>query len=443
MKEITILFVDDEQSVLNSLKRCLIKEPYQKLFARSGQDALEAMAKVPVQVIVSDMKMPQMDGLALLEQVKKKYPETIRLVLSGFSEVEQIIPAINTGEIYRYISKPLEPLAFKTTLNSAIDFYLLKLDRKQLVKKLKIINQDLLKALNKKEKAEQALEKARLRARKLDSHIQERLLCGQIPKHIKGASIAAFNLSAEHLAGDFYEIIEFAPNRFDILIGDVMGKGTHAALIGAGTKQHFLRVLGQGKEPSPSALVQMVHDQITQSLMELESFVTISYARFDLEHQKLDFIDCGHPPLLHYQALEGSCRFHQGINTPLGFIKEEQIVGNCLDLLPGDIIVFYSDGITEAKSPEGQMFGPESLARFIEKYHTLEPGMMIKKLEEQIKRFVNHKESGSKRIEPKRSSSEKLQPQKILPQKIQDDSTCLIVKLNGAKPNEKNNTLGD
>ena len=71
MKEITILFVDDEQSVLNSLKRCLIKEPYQKLFARSGQDALEAMAKEPVQIIVSDMKMPGMSGLALLEQVKK------------------------------------------------------------------------------------------------------------------------------------------------------------------------------------------------------------------------------------------------------------------------------------------------------------------------------------------------------------------------------------
>lgn len=423
MREITILFVDDEQSVLKSLKRCLIKEPYQKLFVKSGPDALEAMTKEPVHVIVSDMKMPGMNGLALLEQIKKKYPETIRLVLSGFSEVEQIIPAINTGEIYRYISKPLEPLTFKATLNSAIEFYLLKLDKKELVEKLKTTNQDLLKALNRKEQTEQSLEKARIRARTLDSHIQERLLCCQIPKHIKGAGIAALNLSAEHLAGDFYEIIEFAPDHFDIMIGDVMGKGSHAALIGAGTKQHFLRVLGQGEKPSPSTLVQIVHDQITPSLMELESFVTISYARFDLEHQKLDFVDCGHPPLLHFQALEGSCRFHKGINTPLGFLKEEKIVGNCLNLLPGDIIVFYSDGITEAQSPEGRMFGPESLASFIEKYHTLEPLMMIKKLEEQIKEFINFTEFGYNEFVPKKLQS----------QNIQDDSTCIIVKLDGGK----------
>jgi len=409
MIQITILFVDDEQSVLNSLERSLIKEPYKKKFALNGQDALDLMSKEPVHVVVSDMKMPGMDGLSLLKQVKKQFPETIRLVLSGFSEVDLIIPAINAGEIYRYISKPIEPFKFKATIKSAIDMYLLKLDRKQLVEKLKVKNKDLLSALTKKEQAEKALEKARLSARKFDSHIEERLLRGNIPRYIKGADIAALNLSAENLAGDFYEIIDFTPDRFDLIIGDVMGKGTHAALIGAGTKQHFLRVLSQGGNPSLSELVQTVHNQITQSLMELESFVTIFCARFDLKHQKLDFVDCGHLPLLHYQALEGICIFHKGINTPLGFIKEEKIVENSVSLCPGDIIVLYSDGITEAKSPEGIMFESERLERFIERHHTLEPVRIIKKLEEQIKQFIN--------------------PKKLQAPKLQDDCTCIIVKL--------------
>ncbi|RLB68309.1 MAG: hypothetical protein DRH03_10000 [Deltaproteobacteria bacterium] len=105
-KKRCVLFVDDEQRVLKSLKRGLISEPYRALFALSGMEALEILAVEPVQVIVSDMKMPEMNGLELLQEVGRQYPEVIRLVLSGYSHTSTVIAAVNEGRIFRYIIKP-------------------------------------------------------------------------------------------------------------------------------------------------------------------------------------------------------------------------------------------------------------------------------------------------------------------------------------------------
>ncbi len=105
-KKHTVLFVDDEERVLKSLKRGLISEPYRALFALGGKEALEILAAKPVQVVVSDMKMPEMNGLELLQEVARKYPDIIRLVLSGYSHTSTVIAAVNEGRIFRYITKP-------------------------------------------------------------------------------------------------------------------------------------------------------------------------------------------------------------------------------------------------------------------------------------------------------------------------------------------------
>ncbi len=136
MKDISVLFVDDEKSVLSSLERFLISEPYEKLFAQSAEAALDIFKTQKVHVVVSDMKMPKMDGLTFLREIKEKDPATVRIVLSGFSEIAQIIPCINTGEVFRYVTKPIDPEEFKTILYDAIELYLMKRDKQDLVKRL-------------------------------------------------------------------------------------------------------------------------------------------------------------------------------------------------------------------------------------------------------------------------------------------------------------------
>jgi DNA-binding NtrC family response regulator len=124
MESKTVLFVDDEERLLSSLKRGLIDESYKCLFANSGAQALELLSKNTVQVIVTDMRMPEMNGLELLCKVREKYPDIIRIVLSGYTQITTLLTAINEGHIYKYITKPwkLEE-EFKPQIRAALEYY--------------------------------------------------------------------------------------------------------------------------------------------------------------------------------------------------------------------------------------------------------------------------------------------------------------------------------
>jgi DNA-binding NtrC family response regulator len=124
MEKRTVLFVDDEEKVLTSLKRGLLDESYKTLFASSGKEALEILERNQVHVIVTDMRMPEMGGLELLRAVKEEYPNVIRMVLSGYTQVSTLLTAINQGEIFRFITKPwkLEE-EFKPAVRDAVEYY--------------------------------------------------------------------------------------------------------------------------------------------------------------------------------------------------------------------------------------------------------------------------------------------------------------------------------
>jgi putative nucleotidyltransferase with HDIG domain len=104
----TVLFVDDEANILSSLKRLFHPCGYRILTAEGGRQALEIMALEPVDLVISDMRMPEMNGAQFLAQVYERWPETVRILLTGHSEIKDTIDAINQGHIYRYIAKPWE-----------------------------------------------------------------------------------------------------------------------------------------------------------------------------------------------------------------------------------------------------------------------------------------------------------------------------------------------
>ncbi len=104
-KRYRILFVDDEERVLRSLKS-VFRRDYDVFVASSGFDALEILAQEPIDVLVSDQRMPNMTGNELLSLVRQRYPRVVRLLLTGYVDKEAIIDTINEGEIFRYISKP-------------------------------------------------------------------------------------------------------------------------------------------------------------------------------------------------------------------------------------------------------------------------------------------------------------------------------------------------
>ena len=146
-----VLFVDDEVSILSSLRRGLIDEEYTSIFASSGLEALEIMQKQNISVIVSDMKMPGMDGLTLLREIKLKYPKTVRVVLSGYTQLQQLIATVNQADIFKYITKPwkLED-EFTHIVRQAIDYHILQNERDEFEKALiqqNIAYQNILKRI--------------------------------------------------------------------------------------------------------------------------------------------------------------------------------------------------------------------------------------------------------------------------------------------------------
>jgi putative nucleotidyltransferase with HDIG domain len=117
-----VLCVDDEPNILSALRRMLSLEGFEVFTAESGAQALGLLANESVHVIISDMQMPGMDGSELLEQVRQQWPQTMRLMLTGASDVSGAIDAINQGAIYRYIAKPWNDAELIGTIKSAIAF---------------------------------------------------------------------------------------------------------------------------------------------------------------------------------------------------------------------------------------------------------------------------------------------------------------------------------
>lgn len=142
-----VLLVDDEESILNSLRRLLRGQPYEVLLATSGAQALEIMAQHRIDLVMTDARMPNMDGATLLAHIHQLYPTTTRILLTGYADLPTIIKAINDGQIHRYISKPWSDEEMLLTLRQALDHQHSERERVRLVQLTRQQN-DQLKTLN-------------------------------------------------------------------------------------------------------------------------------------------------------------------------------------------------------------------------------------------------------------------------------------------------------
>lgn len=143
----TLLCVDDEPNILSSLRRLFRPAGYRILIATSGVDGLAQMAAEKVDLVISDMRMPEMNGAQLLAQVRELYPDTIRILLTGYADIESTVAAINQGEIYRYISKPWDEHNVLLTVREALERKELEREKLRLERLTQAQNEEL-KALN-------------------------------------------------------------------------------------------------------------------------------------------------------------------------------------------------------------------------------------------------------------------------------------------------------
>ncbi|MEO8298854.1 MAG: HD domain-containing phosphohydrolase [Burkholderiales bacterium] len=128
----TVLCVDDEPNILSSLKRVLRAGGYLVITAGDGPQALARLEQIPIDIVISDMRMPGMDGAALLEQVQQRWPDTVRILLTGHADIGSTAAAINRGRIFRYLQKPWDEVELLGTLQDAVERISLARDKARL-----------------------------------------------------------------------------------------------------------------------------------------------------------------------------------------------------------------------------------------------------------------------------------------------------------------------
>ena len=141
----TVLCVDDEKSILNSLKRLLRREGYRLLMANTSADGLKLLRENDVHLVICDQRMPEMSGTDFMVKVKEEYPDTVRIILTGYTDVDAITESINKGNIYKFFLKPWNDDNLKMEVRKALEQYNLVQANKKLQEKIMEQNKELQK----------------------------------------------------------------------------------------------------------------------------------------------------------------------------------------------------------------------------------------------------------------------------------------------------------
>lgn len=217
-------------------------------------------------------------------------------------------------------------------------------------------------------KTEYELDMARGRELSIGNQIQRTLLFGDVPSKVGTTELDVHTEPSMGIDGDFYEFFMHSPQMFDVVIGDVMGKGIPAALIGAAVKLQLNRVMTEqlstsSRVPQPEQVINSLHRNISPQLIDLERFVTMAYVRCDLVRKEATIVDAGHTRTI-FSSKKGM-EFLTSDNLPLGVVETENYVQNKIRFASGDMLFLYSDGVTEAKNDQDEVFGEERLGNLI------------------------------------------------------------------------------
>ncbi len=238
----TVLCVDDEQNILSSLRRLLRKEDYRLLIASSGSEGIEILKENHVHVVMSDQRMPGMTGTEFFARVKEEYPDIIRIILTGYTEVDSITESINRGHIYKFFLKPWNDQNLKLEIKQALEQY-------DLIRANKKLHETIMKQNEELKTINENLEWL-VRERTMDLEIQNkalelsRAILEDLPIPIVGVSaegmIAMTNRKSQDLLGKS-EGIELGRNLGDCFSGEmekdmmnVLTSGTARILRGYG-----------------------------------------------------------------------------------------------------------------------------------------------------------------------------------------------------------------
>jgi phosphoserine phosphatase RsbU/P len=332
-----ILLVDDEQSILNSLSRELRRWAGDKgieiLTANGAKMGLDILSEkgLDTVIVVSDLKMPEMKGSDFLQAVKNQYPGIVTILLTGYSEADEIVKAVRAG-IFSYMLKPWDSDYLVAEMEKAFEQGELK---RQNARYLKMMEEEL----------------------KWAGEMQKAILKPSLP-HAAGVAFSSMYrpVSALYCGGDYYDVISLSPDRYLILVGDVAGHGVRAAFITGILKAviypEYVRSADK-KSFSPGAFLGWLNERMNFELRQTSGLiVTFLAGVLDLKARSFSYANAGqnHPILVR----EGKTVELLISGPGLGFMDSMEYVEESLGILGGDAITAYTDGLTEPDPSNGK-----------------------------------------------------------------------------------------
>ncbi len=334
-----ILVVDDEPDlerlVRQRMRRHIRAGKYGFEFAGNGVEALALLEeKDDIDLVLSDINMPKMDGLSLLQQIPQVDPDIRSVIVSAYGDMENIRTAMNRGA-FDFVTKPID----FTDLEVTIERTLRHLDEWRSA----LASRDKLVAL------QNELDVA--------TQIQQSILPAAFPR-AEGCEVYGCMQAARNVGGDFFDVIRLDRGRIGLAVADVSDKGVPAALFMMSSRT-LLKGAAVGVE-KPSAVLTEVNDLLNET-NDAAMFVTVFYCVYDPSTRALTFANGGHnPPLVvHSDGSSEELELTGGLalGAVPGFAYEQASVR----LDPGDLVVFFTDGVTEAINVANQEFGLQAL----------------------------------------------------------------------------------
>lgn len=216
------------------------------------------------------------------------------------------------------------------------------------------------------------------------AEIQESLLPTRLPQ-LSGISMAVSAMPASEVGGDFYDFITHDDRHLTIVMGDVSGKGIPAAMLTSVTRT-MLRVEAMRGEP-PHKIIQQANNLLYHDLSRADSFVTVFVATLDTYEGKLTYASAGHTPTLLWKAETQQVEQLRATSLPVGIFNLTDNHSRTIHLGAGDTLIFYTDGITEAQSPNGDFFGLNRLIYIVESRGSDPPTMLQQYIQSEVNNF--------------------------------------------------------
>ena len=339
-----ILVVDDEPDleplILQRMRRDIRRRQYTFVFARNGLEALEKLgADETIDLVLSDINMPQMDGLTLLSQIPNVSTDVRSVIISAYGDMKNIRTAMNRGA-FDFVTKPIDFEDLRVTIERTLSHLLEWRDALESRNKLTVLQNEL----------------------DIASAMQQSMLPNHFPED-ETFQVFGRMEPARNVGGDFFDILNRDHDRLGVVVADVSDKGVPAALFMMSSRT-LIRAMSIGSATPGEVLASV--NELLQEDNDSTMFVTLFYAVYDPENGMLTYANGGHnPPLLvHPDGSSEELPLTGGI--ALGLVSEFKYVERTLRLMPGDALILYTDGVTEAMNEELLEFGVPRLIKVFE-----------------------------------------------------------------------------